>query len=228
MEELLTCPICLDIFVEAHVITCGHSFCKSCIQGSEECPICRRGIKTTTLNFSLHHVATLYASEHTDSRMKSLEISDNVVRRNKSITSREVFIRVGTANYSVVLMNGQSYTLPELKKTITDQCNVTVPLLRKWVDVFGPNYRTEKDWILDWSKVDEYMSPNCRIYFHKDHHVQHGKEEEGQYIIGSQYEGLIGCAMRSSSSSLWTLRQVGRTHIGALKSFRLSKFFSMR
>ena len=43
----LFCPICLDVFNEAaHLDTCGHEFCNSCLKQwlskSQSCPICRK------------------------------------------------------------------------------------------------------------------------------------------------------------------------------------------
>ncbi|XP_077187173.1 tripartite motif-containing protein 10-like isoform X2 [Paroedura picta] len=51
MQEVITCPICLDYLTDPMVLECGHSFCQGCItnyyetwQGLEEepeCPICK-------------------------------------------------------------------------------------------------------------------------------------------------------------------------------------------
>ncbi|XP_019909775.2 nuclear factor 7, brain isoform X1 [Esox lucius] len=47
-EEDLFCPVCRDIFKDPVVLSCSHSFCKSCVQkcwklkGFRECPVCRR------------------------------------------------------------------------------------------------------------------------------------------------------------------------------------------
>ncbi|KAM8881581.1 E3 ubiquitin/ISG15 ligase TRIM25-like [Synchiropus picturatus] len=45
--EVLSCSICLDLLEDPVTLPCGHSFCKSCIQGywdiqDEKCPHCRR------------------------------------------------------------------------------------------------------------------------------------------------------------------------------------------
>lgn len=32
MEEELTCPVCRDIFSQAHPLPCGHSFCPTCVR----------------------------------------------------------------------------------------------------------------------------------------------------------------------------------------------------
>lgn len=55
MEEILTCPICLDIFQQPHALPCFHTFCNKCIeqlpivtQQTEKgivCPMCDRFTK---------------------------------------------------------------------------------------------------------------------------------------------------------------------------------------
>ncbi|XP_047439578.1 nuclear factor 7, ovary-like [Mugil cephalus] len=46
-EEDLTCPICHDIFKEPVVLSCSHSFCRSCLKNwwgekkTPECPVCK-------------------------------------------------------------------------------------------------------------------------------------------------------------------------------------------
>ncbi|XP_034046930.1 zinc-binding protein A33 [Thalassophryne amazonica] len=46
-EEDLTCPVCCDIFTDPVLLSCSHSFCRSCLQkcwdtGLRECPVCRK------------------------------------------------------------------------------------------------------------------------------------------------------------------------------------------
>ncbi|KAL0967004.1 hypothetical protein UPYG_G00303290 [Umbra pygmaea] len=46
--EDLSCPVCVDIFKDPVLLSCGHSFCKTCLQEywkqreSRDCPVCRR------------------------------------------------------------------------------------------------------------------------------------------------------------------------------------------
>ena len=51
LDSQLTCPVCLDRYVDPRVLTCHHSFCKNCISRIQKvreqekvvikCPICR-------------------------------------------------------------------------------------------------------------------------------------------------------------------------------------------
>ncbi|KAF7660507.1 hypothetical protein LDENG_00281020 [Lucifuga dentata] len=46
-EEDLTCPVCCDIFTDPVLLSCSHSFCRSCLKrcwdmGLHECPVCRK------------------------------------------------------------------------------------------------------------------------------------------------------------------------------------------
>ncbi|XP_036412972.1 E3 ubiquitin-protein ligase TRIM39-like [Colossoma macropomum] len=48
LHQDLSCPVCLEIFTDPVVLSCGHSFCRTCLQQSwtessgRVCPVCRR------------------------------------------------------------------------------------------------------------------------------------------------------------------------------------------
>ncbi|XP_061560280.1 E3 ubiquitin-protein ligase rnf8 isoform X2 [Phycodurus eques] len=52
LENELQCIICSELFIEAVILNCAHSFCCHCIKQwrkkKEECPICRQAIKSQT------------------------------------------------------------------------------------------------------------------------------------------------------------------------------------
>ncbi|KAJ8007631.1 hypothetical protein DPEC_G00096180 [Dallia pectoralis] len=71
LEDELTCPVCLELFQDPHLLPCGHSFCLLCLQGLKQqaergrfrCPECRethRCSLTFQKNFKLANIADDY------------------------------------------------------------------------------------------------------------------------------------------------------------------------
>uniref|UniRef100_A0A8C5K8S5 Tripartite motif-containing protein 12A n=1 Tax=Jaculus jaculus TaxID=51337 RepID=A0A8C5K8S5_JACJA len=64
VKEEVTCPICLDLFIEPLSIGCGHSFCKACITlmyeskknkaGQGTCPVCQASYQLENLQPNRH------------------------------------------------------------------------------------------------------------------------------------------------------------------------------
>jgi len=49
VDELLKCPVCLDVFHEPRTLVCLHTFCTECLEGCRQrirhdikCPLCKR------------------------------------------------------------------------------------------------------------------------------------------------------------------------------------------
>lgn len=68
LEEELTCPVCLDLYRDPHLLPCGHNFCLPCLRrlktrsahGQLRCPECRqshRNSATWQKNFKLANIA---------------------------------------------------------------------------------------------------------------------------------------------------------------------------
>ncbi|XP_074544010.1 nuclear factor 7, ovary-like isoform X2 [Halichoeres trimaculatus] len=68
LEEMLTCPVCQDIFKDPRQLPCGHSVCMSCVEGMIDhssfipfrCPNCRRyfgEVVTVQRNYALSGIA---------------------------------------------------------------------------------------------------------------------------------------------------------------------------
>uniref|UniRef100_H2RXG9 G protein-coupled receptor 156 n=1 Tax=Takifugu rubripes TaxID=31033 RepID=H2RXG9_TAKRU len=74
-EELLLCPICLDLFNLPISTPCGHNFCKECIQGYWEiaelpqCPVCKQKLSKGPefkVNTLLSELATQFKKSSED------------------------------------------------------------------------------------------------------------------------------------------------------------------
>uniref|UniRef100_A0A3B3ZM00 Uncharacterized protein n=1 Tax=Periophthalmus magnuspinnatus TaxID=409849 RepID=A0A3B3ZM00_9GOBI len=71
LQEELTCPVCLDLYRDPHLLPCGHNFCKTCLdrlkrqadRGRFRCPECRDSHRCNSAfqkNFKLANIADDY------------------------------------------------------------------------------------------------------------------------------------------------------------------------
>ncbi|XP_068443803.1 E3 ubiquitin/ISG15 ligase TRIM25 [Clinocottus analis] len=71
LQDELTCPVCLDVYRDPHLLPCGHNFCKICLdrlkrqaeRGRFRCPECRDSHRCGTnfqKNFKLANIADDY------------------------------------------------------------------------------------------------------------------------------------------------------------------------
>nr|XP_040038400.1 E3 ubiquitin/ISG15 ligase TRIM25 isoform X2 [Gasterosteus aculeatus aculeatus] len=71
LQDELTCPVCLDLYRDPHLLPCGHNFCKICLdrlkrqadRGRFRCPECRDSHRCGTnfqKNFKLSNIADDY------------------------------------------------------------------------------------------------------------------------------------------------------------------------
>jgi hypothetical protein len=76
IQELLECPVCMNLFESPHVLPCQHTFCKACINSmfnaavkTLDCPMCRvkhalpNGVESLTANFTIQRLIELESME---------------------------------------------------------------------------------------------------------------------------------------------------------------------
>ena len=57
--EALQCPVCFEIVLKPVQTSCGHLFCKKCIQGVTTCPVCRKRFTSVPDQFNNRRVRSL-------------------------------------------------------------------------------------------------------------------------------------------------------------------------
>ena len=57
--EALQCPVCFEIVMEPVQTSCGHLFCKKCIEGVATCPVCREQFTSIPDHFNNRRVRSL-------------------------------------------------------------------------------------------------------------------------------------------------------------------------
>ncbi|RXG72315.1 E3 ubiquitin-protein ligase RFWD2 [Armadillidium vulgare] len=76
------CPVCLDLISEPHMTSCGHTFCRTCLQRSIEvtkrCPKCTFVIANSDLIFPNHIV-----NQQIQKYKRSQKLKQSLERRNK-------------------------------------------------------------------------------------------------------------------------------------------------
>ncbi|KAM4712792.1 E3 ubiquitin-protein ligase rnf8 isoform 2-T2 [Anableps anableps] len=87
LENELQCIICSELFIEAVILNCAHSFCCYCIKQwrnkKDECPICRQAIQSQTRCLALDNCI--------DRMVENLSL-DMKARRQTLITERKATI----------------------------------------------------------------------------------------------------------------------------------------
>eukprot|EP00927_Polykrikos_kofoidii_P031794 TRINITY_DN2725_c0_g3_i1.p1 TRINITY_DN2725_c0_g3~~TRINITY_DN2725_c0_g3_i1.p1 ORF type:complete len:420 (+),score=82.13 TRINITY_DN2725_c0_g3_i1:112-1371(+) len=143
-KEDFECAICQDLWLEPTVTTCGHIFCRACLQqylvhvatGTRRCPTCRR-LLHTTLQKDLavcRPLARLVAARFPESRQRArADAAASCVPRRGKVSRGS---SAGTL-VSATTTAGDLETSTELPIFVLDP---TVPRQRLHLNVFEPKY----------------------------------------------------------------------------------------
>ncbi|XP_026042458.1 tripartite motif-containing protein 35-like [Astatotilapia calliptera] len=86
-ENYLSCHVCSETFRDPVSLSCGHSFCSSCLQKfweqtkNKNCPICKRKSSKDepSINVSLKELADSFAKKHSESSPEAENEKEEVV-----------------------------------------------------------------------------------------------------------------------------------------------------
>ncbi|KAL0153528.1 hypothetical protein M9458_051142, partial [Cirrhinus mrigala] len=77
LEDELSCPVCTELFSDPVLLSCGHSFCRRCINDhwtsskSRNCPVCRQvSPQEPVSNLSLRNTCETYLKEKNKKKEK--------------------------------------------------------------------------------------------------------------------------------------------------------------
>ncbi|KAF2361731.1 WD40 repeat, partial [Trinorchestia longiramus] len=94
------CPICLELMKEAHIISCGHTFCRVCLEksinNSKRCPKCNYSVYSTENIFPNHLV-----NQQVLKYKESLELNETMSRKSKKSLLTDLQAYVGQSSGSM-------------------------------------------------------------------------------------------------------------------------------
>ncbi|XP_067436402.1 E3 ubiquitin/ISG15 ligase TRIM25-like isoform X1 [Thunnus thynnus] len=93
LQQELTCPVCLNLYRDPHLLPCGHNFCRTCLyrlkwqanRGRLRCPECRDSHRCGTnfqKNFKLANIADDYRH-----RRRATTAAATALKSRESLTS---------------------------------------------------------------------------------------------------------------------------------------------
>lgn len=104
IEDILTCGICLELYKHPRNLSCGHSFCTTClfmikINNSITCPICRNYI-----NFSSNYSIVDLPVDSTITSIidnSNLSIKNSKLKKSKSLDSLTTILKYNNNNRTI-------------------------------------------------------------------------------------------------------------------------------
>lgn len=120
-REELDCQICRNIYLDPYTTTCGHTFCRKCIQSVLEntlfCPTCRR----------TQELATTI-------RSKNPPVNLSLAKMISGLCPEAMALRADISSLD------EEYTKPELDTPLFI-CTLSFPQMPTFLHVFEPRYR---------------------------------------------------------------------------------------
>ena len=114
----MTCPVCLDLLLEPVLTTCGHDFCRSCLDkcldhNLESCPVCRKEFESDvpySMNSRLSKQLNEIYPEDSSRRKRMREEQVQEQEREQHETTRRQ--RRSYSRELVILLNPRTFELP--------------------------------------------------------------------------------------------------------------------
>nr|XP_046230066.1 E3 ubiquitin-protein ligase rnf8 isoform X2 [Scatophagus argus] len=105
LENELQCIICSELFIEAVILNCAHSFCCHCIKQwrkkKDECPICRQAIQSQTRCLALDNCINSMV-ENLSLDMKARRQTLISERKEKQACDQDVICSAASAQVMVI------------------------------------------------------------------------------------------------------------------------------
>ena len=217
LEDLLTCPIHMDLLEDARTLPCGHVFCLQCLQKLPtnrfiECPICREkhavptsGVSTFPTMYTQNRLVQYVTDKKQQQALRSLSQSDEPSPQNSSRRGRSFSIATKTNILKRLVEDISSYQpqsptdqasrsvcITELNGLLQSLQQQTIP-----PSIEGPNTRPEE---MLHRSYDSNFSDSSTSEFHAvDHQRRHMHKNcmykrEVQLDIRAYLDGAkIGC-----------------------------------
>lgn len=191
LEDLLTCPIHMDLLEDARTLPCGHVFCLKCLQKLPanrfiECPICREkhtipnsGVSTFPTMYTQNCLVQYVTDKKQQQALRSLSQTDDHSPPNSSRRGRSFSIDTKTSILKRLVKDISSYQPQSPTEQasrslcITELNNLLQSLQRQTVPstTEGPNTRPEE--MLHRSNESNFSDSSTSEFHAVDHQRRH-------------------------------------------------------
>lgn len=144
LDELLKCPVCLDVFREPRTLCCLHTFCTECLEGCMrllrrdiECPVCKRisnlspaGVRGLPTDYRIEQIRDFFsgmqATDSADAQAQVDSSADPTMARPCDVCKAQQRI-VTSSQHCVQVVN--SAMLVHFLGTIAVAAQAVLPIL---------------------------------------------------------------------------------------------------